>query len=123
MLKKILYFAIVISLSTSCSFGDPLSGAQSLARSGKYEEAINLLEKELNEKPDSVPVKSILAQTYSDYGLALCQDPDKPPKIKYNRAREQFSMALALNPYLTDAKDMLEMIEKIQAHINESMIN
>ena len=29
-------------------------------------------------------------------------------------AKEQFAMALALNPYLQDAKDMYEMIEKIQ---------
>ena len=97
-----------------------MAQAQNLMQKGKFQEAVKILEREYKKRPDSVPVKSILAQTYSDFGLALCQDQDKPPKIKYPMAKEQFAMALALNPYLKDAKDMLEMIEKIQASFQEN---
>ena len=118
-------FIFLFLINTSCTFTlvDPMAQAQNLMQKGKFQEAVKMLEKEYKKQPDSVPVKSILAQTYSDYGLALCQDQDKPPKIKYPMAKEQFAMALALNPYLKDAKDMLEMIEKIQAQLAESMIN
>lgn len=114
MKNLILLFSFLL-LITGCALQDPMTKAQSLIQKGKFEEAIKVLEKELKTNENSVPVKSILAQTYSDYGLALCQDQNKPPRIKYPLAKEQFAMALALNPYLKDAKDMHEMIEKIQA--------
>lgn len=107
----------------SCSLVDPMTRAQNLSRNGKFEEAVKVLEKEYKTNPDSVPIKSLLAQAYSDYGLALCQDTNKPPKVKYPMAKEQFTMALALNPYLKDAKDMYEMIEKIQASFAANMID
>lgn len=122
MKNTFLFILLIPFICLSCSFLDPVSKAQSLLRQGKFNEAITILEAEQKKKPKSVPLKSILAKAYSDHGLALCQDPDKPPKVKYNLAKEQFQKALALNPYLTDAKDMLEMIEKIQAHLAESMI-
>ena len=102
-------------INTSCCLIDPMTRAQNLIRTGKFEEAITILEKEYSAQPNSIPIKSILAKTYSDYGLALCQDESKPPKVKYPLAKEQLSMALELNPYLTEAKKMHEMIEKIQA--------
>ena len=121
--KKILTLMILVGIYLSgCSLGNPMTRAQSLLQKGKFQEAIKVLEKEYKSNPNSVPVKSILAQTYSDYGLALCQDQNKPPKIKYPLAKEQFAMALALNPYLKDAKDMYEMIEKIQASFAENKI-
>lgn len=124
VMKKItIVFILTSLLSTSCSFLNPVSRAQNLASRGKFEEAIEILEKEKKKKPDSIPLKSILAQTYSDYGLALCQDPEKSPKVKYTKAKEQFEKALALNPYLTDAKDMYEMIEKLQETFAKNMID
>ena len=106
---------LLILIIAGCSLQDPMSRAQNLSSKGKFAEAVKILEKAYKEQPNSVPVKSILAQTYSDYGLALCQDTNKPPKVKYPMAKEQFAKALALNPYLKDAQEMYEMIEKIQA--------
>lgn len=114
MKKTIFLFSIFALISTSCSLTNPTTRAQNLIQKSKFEEALKILENEYKLKPDSVPIKSILAQAYSDYGLALCQDQSKTPKIKYNLAKEQFAMALALNPYQKDAKDMYEMVEKIQ---------
>lgn len=114
-MKNILTLLFLISiLINGCSLEDPIVRSQNLIRSGKFPEAIKVLESELKKSPNSVPIKSLLAQSYSDYGLAICQDTNKPPKVKYPMAKEQFAMALALNPYLQDAKDMYEMIEKIQ---------
>lgn len=123
-MKQVLILLLFIELTfTSCSFLNPISRAQNFASRGKFEEAIEILEKEKSKKPESVPIKSILAQTYSDYGLALCQDPNKSPKVKYTKAKEQFEKALALNPYLTDAKEMNEMIEKIQESFAKNKID
>ncbi len=114
---------ISILISTSCCFVDPVTRAQNLSQKGKFEDAVKILENEYKKQPNSVPVKSLLAQSYADYGLALCQDIAKPPKIKYPMAKEQFAMALTLNPYLKDAKDMYEMIEKIQESFRSNNIN
>ena len=123
-MKKLCLILCTLSLlSTSCCFIDPVTRAQNLSQKGKFEDAVKILEKEYKKQPNSIPVKSILAQTYSDYGLALCQDTTKPPKVKYTVAKEQFAMALALNPYLKDAKDMYETIEKIQASFESNKIN
>lgn len=108
-----LLFSISILIS-GCSFQDPIVRSQELSRKGDFSGAVKVLEGELKKSPNSVPLKSLLAQAYSDYGLALCQDTNKPPRVKYPMAKEQFIMALALNPYLQDAKDMAEMIDKIQ---------
>ena len=119
----VILFTLIIGL-TGCSFlVDPITQAQNCAQKGKFEDAIKILEKEYKVKPNSVPIKSLLAQMYSDYGLALCQDQNKPPKVKYPMAKEQFAMALTLNPYLKDAKEMYEMIEKIQASFAASKID
>lgn len=115
MKKLSLMLFLIVLITNSCSFVDPITTARDLSQKGKFPDAIKLLEKEYKSKPDSTPLKSILAQTYSDYGLALCQDSSKLPKIKYPMAKEQFAMALALNPYLKDAQEMYKMIEKIQA--------
>ena len=114
---------LLILISTSCCFVDPVTRAQSLSQKGKFADAVKILENEYKKEPNSVPIKSLLAQAYSDYGLALCQDTNKPPRIKYPMAKEQFSMALALNPYLKDAKDMYEMIEKIQESFRTNNVN
>ena len=116
-------FLLLASIISACSLVDPVTQAQNLAQKGKFEDAIKILEKEYEVKPNSVPIKSLLAQMYSDYGLALCQDQNKPPKVKYPMAKEQFAMALTLNPYLKDAKEMYEMIEKIQASFAASKID
>ena len=117
MRKKFILFIIIIGLlvlNNSCSLIDPLTQAQNFSKRGKFQEAIKVLEKELKTKPSSVPVKTLLAQAYSDYGLALCQDKDKPPRVKYPMAKENFAKALALNSNLEDAKEMYKMIEQIQ---------
>ena len=121
-MKNIFIVLACIMLFCGCGFVDPITNAQNLARKGKFEEAVKVLEREYKKQPDSVPIKSVLAQAYTDYGLVLCQDQNKPPKVKYPMAKEQFAMAIALNPYLKDAKDMYEMIEKIQASFHENMI-
>ena len=114
-MKHILTLLFSVSILISgCSFQDPIVRSQEFSRKGNFAEAIKILESELKKSPNSVPLKSLLAQAYSDYGLALCQDTNKPPRVKYPMAKEQFIMALALNPYLQDAKDMAEMIDKIQ---------
>ena len=112
-----------IFISTSCCFIDPVTRAQNLSQKGKYGDAVKILENEYKKQSNSIPIKSLLAQAYSDYGLALCQDSNKPPKIKYPMAKEQFAMALASNPYLKDAKDMYEMIEKIQESFHVNNVN
>lgn len=119
-MKKILTVIIFVTLCSACSLGDPISKAQIYIQKGNYTEAIKTLEKEFKSKPKSIPIKSLLAKTYSDYGLALCQDTAKEPKIRYGLAKEQFAMALELNPYLTDAKEMYEMIVQIQEAFQES---
>ena len=110
----LLVFLLLLISNSGCNLIDPLTRAQNLIQKGKYPEALKILESEHKLKPSSVPISTILAQTYSDYGIILCEDQNKPPKIKYPMAKEQFAMALTLNPNLTDAKDMYEMIEKIQ---------
>ena len=91
---------LLIMFCTSCTLVDPVTRAQSLSQKGKFPDAIKILENEYKKQPNSVPVKSLLAQAYSDYGLSLCQDTNKPPKVKYPMAKEQFAMAITLNPYL-----------------------
>ena len=122
-MKNLLTALLLIAFMTGCSFVDPVTRAQSLSQKGKFADAVKILEQEYKKQPNSVPIKSLLAQSYSDYGLALCQDTNKPPRIKYPMAKEQFSMALALNPYLKDAKDMYEMIEKIQESFRANNVN
>ena len=123
MNKCLFIIFLLITLSTSCCFIDPVTRAQNFSQKGKFEDAVKILENEYKNHPNSVPIKSLLAQAYSDYGLALCQDTNKPPRVKYPMAKEQFSMALALNPYLKDAKDMYEVIEKIQESFRANNIN
>ncbi|MBI3591232.1 MAG: hypothetical protein HY094_07660 [Candidatus Melainabacteria bacterium] len=123
MKRIFIYLSLLILIISGCCLVDPLTRAQSLSQKGQFEEAIKMLEKEFKAQPDSIPVKSLLAQAYSDYGLALCQDQNKLPKVKYPMAKEQFAMALALNPYLKDAKDMYEMIEKIQASLSANKLD
>ena len=123
MNKYLFIIFLLITFSTSCCFIDPMTRAQSLSQKGKFADAINILEHEYKKEPNSVPIQSLLAQSYADYGLALCQDTNKPPRIKYPMAKEQFAMAIALNPYLTDAKDMYEMIEKIQESFRNNNVN
>src|SRR3989338_1687988 len=123
MKRIITLFVLLILINSACSFIDPITRAQNLSRNGKFSEAIKVLENEYKKQPNSVPIQSLLAQAYSDYGLALCQDTNKPPKEKYPMAKEQFSMAIALNPYLKDAKDMYEMIEKIQESFRVNNVN
>ena len=123
-MKRIFITLISLALIiTGCNLVDPITRAQSLSKKGRFADAINILENEYKKQPNSVPVKSLLAQAYSDYGLALCQDTNKPPRIKYPMAKEQFAMAIALNPYLTDAKDMYKMIEKIQESFRNNNVN
>lgn len=123
MNKCLFIIFLLITLSTSCCFIDPVTHAQNLSQKGKFADAIKILENEYKNQPNSIPIKSLLAQAYSDYGLALCQDTNKPPKVKYPMAKEQFAMAIALNPYLKDAKDMYEMIEKIQESFRVNNVN
>ena len=118
-----IIFVFLMLVNNSCSLVDPTTQAQAYSRQGKFEEAVKILEKEYTKQSDSVPIKSLLAQAYSDYGLALCQDQNKPPRVKYPLAKEQFAKALTLNPYLKDAKDMHEMIEKIQASFAANKID
>lgn len=115
--KVALIISMLVFIGSGCSFVNPITKAQNLARKGKYQQAIKILEKEFKADSNSVPLRTILAQAYSDYGLALCQDKSKSPSEKYTKAKEQFAMALTLNPNLVDARDMYEMIEKIQASI------
>ena len=126
-MKKYFTLFIILHLitviNTSCCLIDPMTKAQNLIKTGKFEDGIKILEKEYALQPNSIPIKSVLAKSYSDYGLALCQDENKPPKVKYPKAKEQFAMALELNPYLTEAKDMYEMIEKIQASFTANKLN
>ena len=123
-MKKLFTLIVLFTLlNTACSFVDPLTQAQNYIRKGKFEDAIKVLEKQYQSQPNSVPIKSLLAQTYSDYGLVLCQDPSKQSKVKYPMAKEQFAMAIALNPYLKDAKEMYEMIEKIQASFQANKVD
>lgn len=123
MNKCLFIIFLLITLSTSCCFIDPLTRAQNFSQKGKFVDVIKILENEYKNQPNSIPIKSLLAQAYSDYGLALCQDTNKPPKVKYPMAKEQFAMAIALNPYLKDAKDMYEMIEKIQESFRVNNVN
>ena len=126
MRKRFTLFTILLSLSVlnnSCGFIDPMTQAQNCSKRGKFEKAITILEKELQSKPNSVPVKTLLAQAYSDYGLVLCQDENKPPRVKYPMAKENFAMALAINPNLEDAKEMYKMIEQIQAAMKSRKTN
>ena len=119
-------FTMLLSLSiisNSCSFIDPMTQAQNFSKRGKFEDAIKVLEKESNTSPNSIPVKTLLAQAYSDYGLALCQDQNKPPRVKYPMAKENFAMALAINPNLEEAKEMYKMIEQIQATMKSRKTN
>ena len=122
-MKRIFIILLLILMNTGCSFIDPVTRAQNLSRKKEFPDAIKILENEYKKQPNSIPVKSLLAQAYSDYGLSLCQDNDKPPKVKYPMAKEQFAMALTLNPYLKDAKDMYEMIEKIQESFRANNVN
>ena len=122
-MKNLLTALLLIIFMTGCTFVDPVTRAQNLSQKGKFADAIKILENKYKKEPNSIPVKSLLAQTYSDYGLALCQDTNKPPKVKYPMAKEQFAMAIALNPYLKDAKDMYEMIEKIQESFRANNVN
>lgn len=119
-MKKILLILTITLICTSCAAADPLTRAQSFTSKGKYEEAIKLLESEMEKRPKSIPVKSLLAQIYSDYGLSICQDSELEPREKYPLAKKKFAKALELNPYLTEAKEMHETIEKIQAAFKQS---
>jgi len=111
-------------MSSGCGFlVDPTTQAQNLIRNGEFEKAIGILEKEYKNKPESVPLKSILARAYTHYGFALCQDESKLPRVKYPMAKEQLSMALALNPYLKEAKEMYDMIEKIQTSFKTNKLD
>ncbi|MBI2996727.1 MAG: hypothetical protein HYY52_08510 [Candidatus Melainabacteria bacterium] len=122
-MKNIFIMLIVLILSSySCSFIDPVTKAQNLATKGQFEGAIKILEKEYKKNHNSVSVKSLLSQIYSDYGLALCQDVNKSPKVKYTKAKEQFAMALTLNPYNQDAKEMYQTIEKIQTSFETNKV-
>jgi tetratricopeptide (TPR) repeat protein len=119
-MKNAFVLLFLLILLSGCSLQDPITRSQELSKKGKFPEAIKVLQDELKKNSGSVPVKSLLAQAYSDYGLALCQDVNKPPRVKYPMAKEQFAMALELNPYQQDAKEMYEMIEKIQESFREN---
>ena len=122
-MKEFLALVLLLIFTSGCSLVDPVTRAQNLSQKGKFADAVKILENEYKKQPNSVPIKSLLAQAYSDYGLSLCQDTNKPPKVKYPMAKEQFAMAIALNPYLKDAKDMYEMIEKIQESFRTNNVN
>lgn len=119
-MKKILVLIFILTLISGCTSVDPQTKAQSFISKGNYEKAINILEEELKKDPESVPIKSLLAQTYSDYGLVICQDTKKAPKDKYPLAKTKFQKAVELNPYLDEAKEMVKMIEEIETEFKKS---
>lgn len=119
-----LLMFILCFISSGCSFiVDPMTQAQNLIRNSEFEKAIGILEKEYKNKPESVPLKSVLARAYTHYGFALCQDESLLPRVKYPMAKEQLAMALALDPYLKEAKEMYGIIEKIQLSFKENKLD
>jgi len=86
-----------------CHAADVLAGARALSSSGHRAEAIQLLEKSLQESPDDPDYRVL-------YALMLSWDG------RYDESRKQFEMVLAKRPDYTDAIKGLINVEMWSGH-------
>ena len=87
--------------------------SQILLNSGKYEEAIQMLEESYKSNPTLDSLKPALANAYLQYGNFLMYKSDLPPQQKYRKALFEYRRVLAVDPSNVEAKQNKDLIEGI----------
>lgn len=114
MKSKVLLTAasafITLSLCSCSSMTEDIGQATELLNQQKYQEAISLLGDFHSSKS-----KKLLSEAYTDYGIAALRDKSIGKTERYRLAQERFKKAFETNAKNTKAKDLYEMLNKLQA--------
>ncbi len=87
--------------------------SQTLLGSGKYEEAIQMLEASYKSNPSLDSLKPALANAHLQYANFLMYKSDLPPRQKYRKALSEYRRVLAIEPGNVEAKQDKDLIESI----------
>jgi tetratricopeptide (TPR) repeat protein len=112
MLGRILLFAftcVVLLLAAN----PKVTEAQAKVKSGKFEEAIALLEPAQKAAPKDAELNAALADAHLKYGDSFMFNENLPPRQKYRPALKQYRQVLTYDPANKDAKTKINTIETI----------
>ncbi len=87
--------------------------SQTLLSSGKYEEAIQMLEESYKSNPSLDSLKPALANAHLQYANFLMYKSDLPPRQKYRKALSEYRRVLVLDPDNTEARQNRDLIVSI----------
>ncbi len=114
---RLIFLLMLLSVVAGCSAKkDPkavVQESQSLLGSGKYEEAIHLLEEAYKSNPSFDSLKPALANAHLQYGNFLMYKSDLPPRQKYRKALSEYRRVIAIQPDNVEAKQNRDLIESI----------
>ncbi len=87
--------------------------AQGLAKQGKFEEAIAILEPLHKANAKDAEVNAALADAHLKYGDSFMYNESLPPRQKYRPALKQYREVLVYDPNNDKAKKNIQLIEGI----------
>lgn len=103
MKSLVVVFFLLLQTVPAGAATDPVAYARQLATSGRYPEAILMLEQRLAAQPDDIDARTLL-------GIVLSWDR------QYGRAREELRRVLAKDPKNSDARQALARVELWSRH-------
>jgi tetratricopeptide (TPR) repeat protein len=109
----ILSVCLLAASSTAWPASKAVADAQKLAKDGKFDEAIALLELDLKKNPKSDETKAALAAVHYENGEKVMYDKALPPFQKYPAALKNFRKTLEYDPKNRKAQDHINTIESI----------
>ena len=116
-LYQVVPLVLLFTLFAGCSSPkDPqvvVKESQTLLGSGKYEEAIQMLEESYKSNPSLDSLRPALANAHLQYANFLMYKSDLPPRQKYRKALSEYRRVLAIEPGNAEAKQSKDLIESI----------
>jgi tetratricopeptide (TPR) repeat protein len=109
----ILSVCLLAATATAWPASKAVADAQKLAKDGKFDEAIALLESDLKKNPKSDETKTALAAVHYENGEKVMYDKALPPFQKYPAALKSFRKTLEYDPKHRKAQDHINTIESI----------
>jgi hypothetical protein len=102
--------AAAATLTLSFALAGPVEDAQKLLKTGKYDEAIMLLEKADQKQP---AVTAALVQAHMSKADFFMTNEQVPPRVKYTTALHEYRKVLVYDKTNKKAQDNIKMIEDI----------
>jgi tetratricopeptide (TPR) repeat protein len=113
--------AVLLAAATVLTFAGVVEDAQKLTKSGKYDEAIALLEKANTAKQP--PIVKALAETHMAKADFFMSDPATPPRMKYPTALREYRKTLEYDKTSKKAQESIKTIEDIYKQMGRPVPN